>query len=128
MQKTGFDLCDPEGLAFEASPSLFVLCDREPITWTTRGLAYFVPRFRSAGILIATIRTCAELDAALNEWLDIEFRLLLEKIERRATSRAMHLEHRALWAILNGESDEARRLEAIIRTRDRTNLRLVPRT
>ena len=128
MEKTDFDLCDPEGLAFEDSPSLFVLLDREPITWTVRGLAYFAPRFSRVGVSISAIRTSAEFNAALDQWLDLEFQLLFEKIERQASSVGMQLEHRAMKAILDGNAGEARRLEAIIRHRQRTDLRLAPRT
>lgn len=98
----GFNLTDPEGLAFDDQPHLFVLLDQDPIVWTVRGLAYFNPRFRWVGIAPSTVLQRADFFLAHAKWLDRERSLLLRKIEAAAISAGTGSDHYRLLKILNG--------------------------
>jgi hypothetical protein len=97
------DVLDEEGLAFEESPADFVLLDRTPIVWHVRGIRYFAPRLRLAGIDICGVTTPEQFRAALRRWDAIEWQVLVQRIESRAESGVDGSAHQCLWAILTGD-------------------------
>ena len=125
MSQPTFDLCHPDGLAFDTEPDSFVMLERDPPIWTTRGIAYFSPRFRMIGIAVADITSGAEFWASYDRWSKLEYQLLMDKISAQANSIGAQLEHRALMAILLGDVNEAQRLESLVHHRNRACLRVV---
>jgi hypothetical protein len=120
-----FDLCDEEGLFFDESPELFVHLDAAPIVFTVRGLAYFAPRFKYAGLDLAIIRTRADFDATYSVWCRTEWSLLLEKIQGAAGATNAANAHQVLQAILSGDVEAAERAVARLEHRERAGLRAI---
>lgn len=110
---------------FDQTPGLFVNLTASPIIFSVRGIGYFLPRFKHAGVEISSLHTKAQFESALNRWLDIEFVLLQERIAIRARASKFPNEHQVLQAVLDGDIDLAEKIVARLEHCKRTGMKLV---
>ena len=120
-----FDIWHHDGHLFDVTPDLFVDLTASPIIFSVRGIGYFSPRFKHAGVEISNLHSKAQFESALNRWLDIEFVLLQEKIAVRANASKSPNEHQVLQAVLDGDIDLAEKIVARLEHRKRTGMKLV---
>jgi hypothetical protein len=73
--------------------------------FTVRGIRHFGPRFRHVGVDIALIETAAQFEEARKRWDEVEYRLLVDKIQSRSRPGRMADEYNALNAVLNNDAD-----------------------
>ena len=120
-----FNLTDPEGLAYDEDPGAFVDLNHDPIIFSVRGLAYFSPRFKHAGIQLFTLHTRVDFERAYDRWMAIERSLLCEMVEQRAAAGPTNNEHQILKALWHGDLDKAEDIARRIDHRKRAALRIV---
>jgi len=120
-----FNLTDPEGLVYDEQPDAFVNLNSHPIIFSVRGLAYFSPRFKHAGIQISSLRTRQDFDGAYDLWMQIERNLLCDIVEQRAAAGPTNNEHQILQALWSGDLDRAENIARRIDHRKRAGLRIV---
>lgn len=120
-----FDIWHDDGLVFEETPGLFVDLTASPIIFSVRGIGYFSPRFKQAGVEISNLHTKAQFESALNRWLDIEFVLLQDKIGARASASKSPNEHQVLQAVLDGDIELAEKIVARLEHRKCSGMKLV---
>jgi hypothetical protein len=122
-----FDVWHEDGLLFEMEPDLFVHLDATPIVFTTRGIAYFSPRFKHIGQNLSSLHTRSAFESAMKRWLAVEWVMLNEKIHNRANSTSAPNSHKVLQAVMTGDIDEVERQIERLEHQARADLKIVGR-
>lgn len=120
-----FTLCNEDAFVFDQSPDLFVHLDVTPVVFTVRGLAYFAPRFKFAGLDLAAIRSPDDFATAYATWCRVEWNLLQDKVQAAAGATHAANAHQVLQAILHGDVDTAERAVARLEHRARAGLQVI---